>query len=144
MVPSALTAPCGHSEPDGDEQRLGSAALFPIVLLFSRSFSTLMIAFFIRGLKEFGDTSRKALIVSYSEPERRGQMIGAYYLVRDFIVSIGAVIGAYLWNRSPAANFLGAAAFGIAGTLLYLRATRYERRKARENLKLDISRLRLK
>ena len=118
--------------------------LFPMVLLFSRSFHALMIAFFIRGLKEFGDTSRKALIVSYSEPERRGQMIGAYYLIRDSIVSIGAILGAYLWSRSPAANFLGAAAFGIAGTILYLRATRHERRRARENIKLDISRLRLK
>jgi MFS family permease len=118
--------------------------LFPIVLLFSRSFHALMIAFFIRGLKEFGDTSRKALIVSYSEPERRGQMIGAYYLIRDSIVSVGAILGAYLWSRSPAANFLGAAAFGIAGTILYLRATRHERRRARENIKIDISRLRLK
>ena len=118
--------------------------LFPVVLLFSRSFSALMIAFFIRGLKEFGDTSRKALIVTYSEPEHRGQMIGAYYLVRDLIVSAGAIVGAYLWTRSPAANFLGAAAFGLAGTLIYLRATRHERRKARENVKLDISRMRLK
>ena len=118
--------------------------LFPIVLLFSRSFHALMIAFFIRGLKEFGDTSRKALIVSYSDPERRGQMIGAYYLIRDSIVSVGAILGAYLWSRSPAANFLGAAAFGIAGTILYLRATRHERRRARENIKIDISRLRLK
>jgi MFS family permease len=118
--------------------------LFPIVLLFSRSFHALMIAFFIRGLKEFGDTSRKALIVSYSEPERRGQMIGAYYLIRDSIVSVGAILGAYLWSRSPAANFLGAAAFGIAGTILYLRVTRHERRRARENIKIDISRLRLK
>jgi MFS family permease len=118
--------------------------LFPMVLLFSRSFHALMVAFFIRGLKEFGDTSRKALIVSYSEPERRGQMIGAYYLIRDSIVSVGAILGAYLWSRSPAANFLGAAAFGIAGTILYLRATRHERRRARENIKIDISRLRLK
>ena len=118
--------------------------LFPVVLLFSRSFPALMVAFFIRGLKEFGDTSRKALIVTYSEPEHRGQMIGAYYLVRDLIVSAGAVVGAYLWSRSPAANFLGAAAFGLAGTLIYLRATRHERRRARENVKLDISRMRLK
>lgn len=122
----------------------GMFTLFPIVLLFSRSFSALMFAFFIRGLKEFGDTSRKALIVSYSEPDKRGQMIGAYYLVRDSIVSIGAVIGAYLWNRSPAVNFLGAAVFGLAATLVYLRATRQERRKARENLKLDIARMRFK
>ena len=118
--------------------------LFPVVLLFSRSFPVLMIAFFIRGLKEFGDTSRKALIVTYSEPERRGQTIGAYYLVRDLIVSVGAIVGIYLWKRSPAANFLGAAAFGIVGTLIYLRATRHERQKARQNVKLDISRMRLK
>jgi MFS family permease len=118
--------------------------LFPVVLLFSRSFPALMFAFFIRGLKEFGDTSRKALIVTYSDPERRGQMIGTYYLTRDLIVSVGAVIGVYLWARSPAANFLGAAAFGLAGTLIYLRATRDERRKARENVKLDISRMRFK
>ena len=76
-------------------------------------FLRLVIAFAIRGLKEFGDTSRKALIISYSEPERRGQMIGAYYLVRDLIVSAGAILGAYLWKLGPALNFLGAAAFGI-------------------------------
>src|SRR5438477_10006220 len=51
--------------------------LFPISLLVSRSFSTLVIAFMIRGFKEFGDTSRKALIIGYSESERRAQMIGA-------------------------------------------------------------------
>src|SRR5438046_4208320 len=118
--------------------------IFLIVLFFLWSFSALLIAFFIRGLKEFGDTSRKALIVSYSEPERRGQLIGAYYLMRDLLRLVGGILGAYLWTRSPAANFLGAAAFGIAGTILYLRATRQERRKARENIKLDISRLRLK
>src|SRR5215475_3107363 len=46
--------------------------LFPIALLMSRSFSALAIAFAIRGLKEFGDTSRKALIIGYSEPAKRG------------------------------------------------------------------------
>src|SRR5881275_863647 len=63
--------------------------LFPISLLISRSFPALVIAFVIRGLKEFGDTSRKALIIGYSDSERRGQMLGAYYLVRDLIVSSG-------------------------------------------------------
>src|SRR5438105_12802435 len=60
--------------------------LFPISLLISGSFSGLVIAFVIRGLKEFGDTSRKALIIGYSDSGRRGQMIGSYYLVRDLIV----------------------------------------------------------
>src|SRR5256714_10482724 len=104
--------------------------LFPISLLISRSFSALVIAFAIRGLKEFGDTSRKALIIGYSEPERRGQMIGAYYLVRDLIVSAGAILGAYLWKLGPALNFLGAAAFGAAGTIFYVKTIRQSRQLA--------------
>jgi MFS family permease len=104
--------------------------LFPISLFMSRSFSALAIAFTIRGLKEFGDTSRKALIIGYSEPERRGQMIGAYYLVRDLVVSTGAILGAYLWKLGPALNFLGAAALGVAGTIFYIRTTRRSRQSA--------------
>ena len=109
--------------------------LFPIALLMSRSFSALIIAFTIRGLKEFGDTSRKALIIGYSEPERRGQMIGAYYLVRDLIVSTGAILGAYLWKLGPALNFLGAAAIGAAGTIFYIRTTRQSRQSVVSDLK---------
>ncbi|HEU5247326.1 MAG TPA: MFS transporter, partial [Candidatus Udaeobacter sp.] len=101
--------------------------LFPISLLMSRSFSALIVAFAIRGLKEFGDTSRKALIIGYSESERRGQMIGAYYLVRDLIVSTGALLGAYLWKLGPALNFLGAAALGAAGTIFYVKTIRHSR-----------------
>jgi MFS family permease len=95
--------------------------LFPISLIVSRSFTVLVIAFAIRGLKEFGDTSRKALIIEYCESQRRGQMVGAYYLVRDLVVSSGAIVGAYLWNVGPGLNFLGAALFGVAGTIYYIR-----------------------
>ena len=112
--------------------------LFPISLLVSRSFSALVISFAIRGLKEFGDTSRKALIIGYSEPERRGQMIGAYYLVRDLIVSAGAILGAYLWKLGPALNFLGAAAFGAAGTIFYVKTIRQSRQIALNDLKKQL------
>jgi MFS family permease len=112
--------------------------LFPIALLMSRSFSALVIAFTIRGLKEFGDTSRKALIIGYSEPGRRGQMIGAYYLVRDLVVSTGAILGALLWNLGPALNFLGAAAIGAAGTIFYIRTTRRSRQSALGDLKKEL------
>jgi MFS family permease len=101
--------------------------LFPISLLISRSFSALVVAFIIRGFKEFGDTSRKALIIGYSESQKRGQMIGAYYLVRDLIVSTGAILGAYLWKLGPALNFLGAAALGVVGTIFYIRTIRQSR-----------------
>ena len=109
--------------------------LFPMSLLMSRSFSALVVAFAIRGLKEFGDTSRKALIIGYSEPERRGQMIGAYYLVRDLIVSAGAILGAYLWKLGPRPNFLGAAAFGAAGTIFYMQTVRQNRQLAVNGVK---------
>ena len=119
-------------------------SLFPITLLYSRSFSALAFAFFIRGLKEFGDTSRKALIIGYCEPERRGQMVGAYYLVRDLIVSLAAILGAYLWKMNPNVNFLGAAAFGIVGTVFYIRTIRQQREASLEELKEHISRRRWK
>ncbi len=112
--------------------------LFPISLLMARSFSALVIAFSIRGLKEFGDTSRKALIIGYSDSERRGQMIGTYYLVRDSIVSTGAIVGAYLWNLGPALNFLGAAALGAAGTIFYVKTIRQSRQSALNDLKKEL------
>src|SRR5213082_208144 len=118
--------------------------LFPISLLMARSFSALVIAFSIRGFKEFGDTSRKALIIGYSESQKRGQMIGAYYLVRDLIVSAAAILGAYLWKLGPALNFLGAAAFGAVGTIFYVKTIRQTRQLALNSLKeqLEIRRTR--
>ena len=112
--------------------------LFPISLLMSRSFSALVVAFVIRGLKEFGETSRKALIIGYSDPARRGQMVGAYYLVRDLIVSTGAILGAYLWKLGPGLNFLGAAAVGAAGTIVYIRMSRRDRQSALSDLKKEL------
>jgi MFS family permease len=112
--------------------------LFPISLLMSRSFSALVIAFVIRGFKEFGDTSRKALIIGYCEPQRCGQMVGAYYLVRDLIVSVGAILGAYLWKLGPALNFLGAAALGVAGTIFYVKTIRQNRQLFLNDLKKEL------
>jgi MFS family permease len=113
-------------------------ALFPISLLLSRSFFALLIAFMIRGFKEFGDSPRKALIIGYCDPRRCGQMIGTYYLVRDLIVSVAAIVGAYLWKLGPQLNFLGAATFGIAGTIFYVRTIRQERKAALEELKKEL------
>ena len=118
--------------------------LFPIGLLVSKSFSALLIAFVIRGFKEFGDTSRKALIIGYCDPARCGQMVGAYYLVRDLIVSAGAILGAYLWSVNPIMNFLGAAALGIAGTIFYIKTIRQEREDSIEDLKEEIARRRFR
>ncbi len=93
--------------------------LFPVSLLVAHSFRGLCIAFVIRGLKEFGETARKSLIIQLSPEPRRGQTIGTYYLIRDCLATAAAFLGAALWNISPKTNFIGAAAIGAAGTLLY-------------------------
>jgi len=93
--------------------------VFPLTLLAAHNFQTLLLAFAVRGLKEFGDSARKALIVEYAGATSRGQSIGAYYLIRDVIVSFGALLGAALWKLGPEVNFLSAAALGALGTLAY-------------------------
>jgi MFS family permease len=94
--------------------------VFPLALLYARTFETLLLAFVIRGLKEFGDSPRKALIIEYAPADSRGRAIGAYYLARDLIVSAGALLGAALWKLGPAVNFGSAAALGALGTLFYI------------------------
>ncbi|MEJ7608146.1 MAG: MFS transporter [Bryobacteraceae bacterium] len=79
--------------------------LFPVLLVAAGSFNGLAIAFAVRGLKEFGEPARKALILSYASSGSRGQTIGAYYLIRDLIVSAGALLGVALWKIGPQANF---------------------------------------
>ena len=118
--------------------------LFPVSLILSRSFGMLLVAFSIRGLKEFGDTSRKALIIGYCDPARCGQMIGAYYLVRDLVVSVGAILGAYLWALGAELNFLVATALGIAGTIYYIKTIRDQRLDDLEEIKEEISRRRFR
>ena len=100
--------------------------LFPLALLAAHSFPMLVFAFFIRGLKEFGEPARKALIISYSPPPARGQTIGAYYLIRDAVVTTGALLGAALWKQGPSVNFATAAALGGLGTIAYVLTRRSE------------------
>ncbi|MDY6857270.1 MAG: MFS transporter [Thermodesulfobacteriota bacterium] len=90
---------------------------FPLVLLFTKSFGWLALAFILRGLKEFGEPTRKAFIMDLAPVDRKAAMFGLYYLLRDLIVSIAAFGGAFLWQISPNVNFLTAFSFGILGTL---------------------------
>lgn len=94
--------------------------LFPLVLLFCQSFWTLAMVFVLRGLKEFGEPTRKALIMDLAPSGREAGMFGLYYLMRDVVVSIAAFGGAFLWLVNPAVNFLTAFGFGAAGTLWFI------------------------
>ena len=94
--------------------------LFPVALLFAQTFTLLIVAFAVRGLKEFGEPARKALIIGSCPSEVRGRMIGSFYMIRDLVVATGAVAGAMLWKLGPRVNFSAAAILGVAGTLVYL------------------------
>jgi hypothetical protein len=95
------------------------------------------------GLKEFGEPTRKALIMDLAPEERKAATFGLYYLIRDVIVSVAAFGGALLWDpstarviadnlhlggaflpffdsvASPTTNFLAAVGFGVAGTIYF-------------------------
>jgi len=93
--------------------------LFPLTLLRAHDFKWLALAFVVRGLKEFGEPARKALIIGEAPPELRARTYGAYYLIRDCTVTSGSFLGAWLWHVSPQANFLGAAVCGALGTFWF-------------------------
>ena len=93
--------------------------LFPLALLYARSFELLVLAFILRGLKEFGEPTRKALIMDLAPEDRKAAMFGLYYLMRDVIVSLAAFGGAFLWLIGPQVNYLVAFAFGLIGTVSF-------------------------
>lgn len=93
--------------------------LFPVSLLWADNFVWLAVAFAVRGLKEFGEPARKALIIVQAVPEIRARTYGAYYLIRDCVVTTGSFLGAWLWSVSPQANFIGAAVCGALGTVWF-------------------------
>ena len=92
---------------------------FPALLTFCDSFWPLVAAFVLRGLKEFGEPTRKALIMDLAPDHQKAEAFGFYYLVRDVAVAGGAIAGAFLWARSPFLNLWVASAFGLLGTLLF-------------------------
>jgi MFS family permease len=118
-IPVARLADKGHKKPFV-AITFANFALFPLVLYFSRSFETLVIAFIVRGLKEFGEPTRKALIMRLAPEDRKAAAFGAYYLFRDIVVAVAAAAGALLWSVSPAANFLTAFGFGVLGTIWFI------------------------
>ena len=90
---------------------------FPLVLLYSRSMEWLVLAFILRGLKEFGEPTRKSLIMDLSPDRCKAGMFGLYYLIRDIIVAFATLGGAFLWQINPQANLITAFGFGVIGTI---------------------------
>jgi MFS family permease len=93
--------------------------LFPLVLLFSHNMWMMVLAFIVRGLKEFGEPTRKALIMDLAPEDKKAAVFGVYYLIRDTIVSLAAFGGVFLWAIKPEINLLVAFGFGVAGTFFF-------------------------
>ena len=94
--------------------------IFPVVLLFARSFPLLVVAFIIRGFKEFGEPARKAQIMEFAPEGQKALYFGAFYLYRDIIVTLGVCLGGVLWMINPELNLLVATGFGLLSCLVYL------------------------
>ena len=117
-IPVAYLADRGSKKPFV-AITFGFFTLFPLVFMLSHNFWMFVIAFFIRGLKEFGEPTRKALIMDLAPEGQKAGMFGLYYLLRDVIVSLAAFSAGFLWNVSPQVNFLVAFGFGLLGTLFF-------------------------
>jgi MFS family permease len=118
-IPVAYLADKGHKKPYV-AITFFNFALFPLILLFSTSFPMMALAFVVRGLREFGEPTRKALIMDLAPDNMKAGMFGLYYLSRDVVVSLAAFGGAWLWNMSPQVNFMTAFAFGLAAVAYFV------------------------
>lgn len=102
-------------------------SLFPVAVVLSTGFATLVLAFAIGGLREIGEPSRKALIMDLAAPHLRARSVGLYYLLRSLAITPAALIGALLWQITPAIPFFVAGATGIFGTALFALTVSEER-----------------
>ena len=94
-------------------------ALFPIAVVYSYNFASLVLAFIVGGLREIGEPSRKAMIVDFAEPALRARSVGLYYLIRCLTVTPAAAIGGLLWKITPATPFITAGVIGLIGVVVF-------------------------
>jgi MFS family permease len=95
-------------------------SLFPMAVVLATSFTTLILAFVVGGLREIGEPARKALIVDLAEPHLRARSVGLYYFVRSLAITPAAFIGGMLWQLTPSSPFIVASSVGLVGTALCL------------------------
>jgi MFS family permease len=94
-------------------------ALFPVAVVVAHGFTSLVGAFVIGGLREFGEPARKAMIVDLADARLRGRTVGLYYLTRSFSITPASALGGLLWRIRPEIPFLVAGIIGIGGTIVF-------------------------
>jgi MFS family permease len=98
----------------------GLFAAFPALLGVVPSAGYLVPVFVVAGLRELGEPARKALIVDLTEGERRGSLIGAYFMTVGMVTFPAAFIGGWLWEVAPALPFTVGAAVTALGLVWFL------------------------
>ena len=96
-----------------------SFALFPLAVIAASSFTILVVAFIVGGLREIGEPSRKAMIIDFAQENVRARSVGLYYLVRSLSITPAAAIGGLLWRITPEVPFIVAGIIGIIGTVVF-------------------------
>ncbi|HET9466121.1 MAG TPA: MFS transporter [Gemmatimonadales bacterium] len=94
-------------------------ACFPLAVVSAHSFSGLVLAFVVGGLREIGEPARKAMILEFVPPPVRARGVGVYYLIRSVAIAPAATAGGLLWNAAPSLPFLVAGGIGLVGTVLF-------------------------
>jgi MFS family permease len=95
-------------------------AAFPLAVRLATSYTWLVAAFAIGGLKEIGEPARKSLIVDLSPDDRRARTVGVYYAIRNLLVVPAGAIGGLLWQRAPHLPLEAACAVGAIGVIVFL------------------------
>jgi MFS family permease len=70
-----------------------SFALFPLAIIAASSFTLIILAFVVGGLREIGEPARKAMIVDFAQDNVRARSVGLYYLVRSLSITPAALVG---------------------------------------------------
>jgi MFS family permease len=94
-------------------------SLYPVAVVISSGFATLVVAFAIGGLREIGEPSRKAMIVDFARDDLRARTVGLYYLVRSITITPSAAVGGLLWKLAPEVPFVVAGVIGLVGTIVF-------------------------
>jgi MFS family permease len=94
-------------------------AAFPVCVGLAHSFTMLIGAFIVGGLREVGEPARKAMIVDLVQPSLRARSVGLYYLVRSLAIAPAAFIGSLLWTVTPTLPFWTAGVIGIVGAVVF-------------------------
>ena len=105
-----------------------SFALFPLAIIAASSFTLIILAFVVGGLREIGEPARKAMIVDFAQDHVRARSVGLYYLIRSLSITPAALVGGLLWSIAPEVPFIVAGVIGLIGTFVF--ATTVEERYA--------------